>query len=107
MEKGSFWTRSRAIKTTYFNLEETMREDRFTVSPNPSDGHLTLHFDLLSGLAEINVYKSTGQWVDTFVVNTDTTKEHDYILPDLGNGLYFLVLRNNEGTVVRKVSVVR
>jgi len=100
-------TQDFAIKTTYFNLEETETDERFTVSPNPSDGHLTLHFDLLSGLAEINVYKSTGQWVDTFAVNTDTTKEYNYIMPDLGNGLYFLVLRNNEGTVVRKVSVVR
>ena len=100
-------SRDFSIKTTYFNIGETTSNECFTVSPNPSDGHLTLHFDHLKGIAEISVYKSSGQKMDSFVVDTDVTKAYDYTLPDAANGLYLLVLRNNGATLSRKVSVLR
>ena len=100
-------TRDFAVKTTYFDLDEMVDNEGFTVSPNPSNGRLTLHLDQLKGLAEISVYKSSGQWVDTFTVDADVIKIYDYTLPDRGDGLYLLVLRNNGATLVRKFSVVR
>lgn len=100
-------TRDFAIKTTYFGIDETIDNESFTISPNPSDGHLTLHLDQLKGLAEISVYKSSGQRVDNFTVDADVIKAYDYLLPETGDGLYLLVLRNNGATLVRKFSVVR
>lgn len=96
-----------AVKTTYFGTEETWDSGEFTISPNPSDGHLTLHLDGLSGMAEIGVYDSSGQRVETFVVDTDVAKVYDYNMPQGSNGLYFMVLRNKGQTAVRKVSVVQ
>ena len=100
-------TRDFAVKTTYFDLDEMIDNEGITVSPNPSNGHLTLHLDQLKGLAEISVYKSSGQRVDTFTVDADVIKTYDYTLPDMGDGLYLLVLRNNGATLARKFSVVR
>ena len=100
-------TRDFAIKTTYFGVDETIDNEMLTISPNPSDGHLTLHLDHFVGLAEVSIYKNTGQRVDTFVVDADVRKAYDYILPEAGDGLYLLVVRNNGATLVRKFSVVR
>lgn len=96
-----------AIKTTYFGVDETVDDERFTISPNPSDGHLTLHLDGLSGWTEIGIYRSTGQRIETFMMDADTTKEVDYILPVGSSGIYFIVLRNNGRTMVRKVSIMQ
>ena len=96
-----------AIKTTYFGVDEMADDERFVISPNPSNGQMTLRLDQLEGMAEISVYKSSGQLVDTFVVNANAAKVFEYTLPDRGDGLYFLVLRNNGATLVRKLSVVR
>lgn len=96
-----------AIKTTYFGVDEAKEDVRFTISPNPSDGQLTLHFDGLTGRTEINVYKSSGQRVDTFVVDTDATKVVDYSMPEGSNGFYFIVLKNEGQNIVSKVSIVQ
>lgn len=95
------------IKTTYFDVDENEAETSFSISPNPTNGHLTLHLDSLEGLAEFNVYSSSGRWIESFAVDADVTTVYDYTLPDLGDGIYFLVLRNNGSTIVKKFSVVR
>lgn len=95
-----------SIKTTYFGVDDNEGLG-FEVSPNPTDGRLTLHFEQLQGLVEVSVYNGLGQVVDTFVVDADMTKTSVYDLPDMGDGLYFLVLRNNGSIAVRKISVVR
>jgi len=100
-------TRDFSITTTYFGVDETVGNEKFTISPNPSNGHLTLHLDHLEGLAEVAVYTSSGQRVDTFVVDANVIKAYDYTLPDMGDGLYLLVVRNNGATLARKFSVVR
>lgn len=100
-------TESFAVKTTYFGADENADNDRFTISPNPSNGHFTLRLDGVEGVAEVDVYKSSGQKVDSFVVDADASNVFDYTLPDACSGLYLLVLRNNGAKWVRKVSVVR
>ena len=91
------------IRTTYFGVDEMVDNECFVVTPNPSNGHFTLHLDHLSGWVEIQVYKNSGERVDTFMVDADVIKTYDYTLKD--SGLYVLVLHNNSVTLVRKVSV--
>lgn len=100
-------TKDFAVKTTYFGTDENAENDRLTVSPNPTNGHLTLRLDGLAGRVEVGVYKSSGQRVDAFVVDAGASNVYDYTLPDECNGLYLLVLRNNGTTWVRKVAVIR
>ena len=96
-----------AVKTTYFGTDENAENDGLTVSPNPTNGHLTLRLDGLAGRVEVGVYQSSGQRVDAFMVDAGASNVYDYTLPDECNGLYLLVLRNNGTTWVRKVPVIR
>lgn len=100
-------TRDFAIKTTYFDVEEDEADKTFTISPNPTDGHLTLHLDGLKGLTEFSVYSNSGCRIESFEVDADVTTVYDYSLPDLIGGIYLLVLKNNGSTLVKRFSVVR
>ena len=95
------------IKTSYYGVNESIGDEDFTVSPNPSDGHFTLHFGDLAGRVDVAVYNTLGQKVDAFSVDTNLRKEMAYTLPDLKNGLYYFVMNCNGASVTRKVMLVR
>ena len=95
------------IKTSYFDVDEHIGFEEFEVSPNPTDGQITLRFSRMEGVAEISLYNGQGQLVDSFKVDVGAMKEMDYTLPKVGNGLYYLVLKNKGTTLTRKVAVVR
>lgn len=96
-----------AIQTTYFDLPDKEKSSAFDVSPNPSDGHLVLHFGELSGNAEVEIYNCMGQKTATFSVDLDACKEVDYVMPNHDNGLYYFVLKTNGRTLTRKVALCR
>ena len=95
------------IQTSYYGTEEFDDEEGFEVSPNPSDGRLTMHFGAMSGRTEIEVYNSMGQKMDAFSVDADSCKEMGYVMPNYDNGLYIFVLKNNGRTLTRKVALRR
>ena len=95
------------IKTSYYGVNESVGDEDFTVSPNPSDGHFTLHFGDLAGRVDVAVYNTLGQKVDAFSVDANLRKEMAYTLPDLKNGLYYFVMNCNGASVTRKVMLVR
>lgn len=96
-----------AIQTTYFDLPEPMESADFQIAPNPSTGEVTMHFGSLEGQAEFHVYNSLGQRIDTFTVDIDTHKELNYSMPASGSGLYYIVLKNNNATMTKKLSILR
>lgn len=95
------------LQTTYFGIEETHDNQDFTMSPNPSDGNLVLRFGNLEGWVEIGVFNGQGQKVDVFSVNVTLGQEMTYKMPNATNGLYYLMLRHNGKTQIRKVAVIR
>ncbi len=95
------------IQTTYFGLPEVEEGLVFEVSPNPSRGQMALHFGVMSGKAEIEVYNGMGQQIESFSVDLDSCKEMGYEMPNHESGLFYFVLKNNGRTLTRKVAVVR
>lgn len=95
------------IQTSYFDTDEYADEVEFEVLPNPTTGHLNLRFGRLQGLVEMQLYNSQGQQVDTFVVDASISHEKVYVMPETRNGLYYLVLKNREKTLIRKVVLQR
>lgn len=96
-----------SLRTTYFDVEETIGEECFTISPNPSNGNMVLCFQDLSGKAEITVVNSQGQRVDTFIMDVTGCREMTYKMPNVGNGLYYVVLETGGKRMARKVAIVR
>ena len=95
------------IRTSYFGVDETIDNQKFTVSPNPTNGNLTLHFGDLTGKAEIMVYNSQGQKVDVLDLDVTNCKERTYIMSCFPDGLYYFVLNVNGKQLIRKVSLIR
>ena len=95
------------IQTSYYGTEELDDEQGFVVYPNPSDGHLMLHFGDAEGVVEITVFNDLGQVVDTFSVEASQCHEMTYLMPDLSDGLYYFVMKNNGVILTRRVILTR
>ena len=95
------------IKTSYFDIEENGEELGFDIAPNPTEGNITLHFGDWQGLFEVQVFNTLGQMVDAFMMEANRGGEQIYSLPDVPDGLYYLVLKNNGRIGTRKVLLNR
>ena len=93
------------IQTSYYDTDENMQDADFVIVPNPTHGNVTLCFGKLNGMAEVLVYNSLGQKVDTFSVDTNLCHEMVYVMSNLEDGLYYFVLNCN-GTRVSKRAVL-
>ena len=95
------------VQTSYYDVGENDQNDDFLVAPNPTNGNVTLHFGDLHGKAEIMVFNSQGQKVDAFTVNVDWCRETSYTMPEVKNGLYYFVVKNNGRMLSQKVALIR
>ena len=91
------------IQTSYHDVEEKVVTMGFEVFPNPTNGQLTLCFGEVDGLVEILVYNDLGQKIDGFSADAGLCREKAYVMPGLGNGLYYFVMKHGGTTVTRKV----
>ncbi len=88
--------------------ETTTGSASFNVSPNPNNGHMTLHFERLSGKVDMKVYDMRGTLIDHFEVNDgfgNNTFEYD--MRHDARGIYFFVATSKEGTLAKKVVIQR
>ena len=95
------------IQTSYHGVGEEAENQGFEVFPNPTDGHLTLHFGDVSDWAQVEVYNSQGQKADAFELNVTDCKEITYDMSHLQDGLYYFVMKNQGRRLTRKVALVR
>ena len=95
------------IQTSYHDVEEYVVVSSFEVSPNPTDGHLTLRLNDLKGLAKVLVFNSLWQKVDEFVLDAEMAQEKPYTMPAVGAGLYYIVVQCDGKTLTRKIVLER
>ena len=95
------------IQTSYYDVEEMTESLGIDVSPNPTDGTVTLYFGKSNGMVEVLVYNSVGQKVDAFSVDTNLYHEKVYVMPNLKSGTYYFVLNFNGAKVSKKVILLR
>ena len=78
----------------------------FSVSPNPSNGQMTLRFENLTGRVDVKVYDMRGTLIDNiFITNDLYTNSIDYDMSGCANGVYCFVVSSKEGVVSRKVVI--
>ena len=95
------------IQTSYHGVGEAAENQGFEVFPNPTDGHLTLHFCDMSDWVQVEVYNGQGQKSDAFELNVTDCKEITYDMSHLQDGLYYFVMKNQGRRLTRKVALVR
>ncbi len=95
------------IQTSYYDVEENTQEASFVISPNPTNGNVTLHFAELCGVTEIQVFNGQGRKVDAFSVDASLQREVLYKMPDMKNGQYYFVVNSGGKRLVRKLVLAR
>ena len=95
------------IQTSYFDVEENAQNDGFEIAPNPTNGNLNLCFGDLQGLVEVEVFNNLGQKVDAFALEVVQGKEMNYLMPNVPDGLYYIVLKSETRKGIRKLLLQR
>ncbi len=80
--------------------------ERFTVYPNPSDGHFSVETDTLDlAGARIRLYRPDGKLLGSMTASSSTAASFDF--SRLNPGVYILEIRIREITVRKKIIIVR
>ena len=95
------------IQTSYYEVEEHTQDAGFTISPNPTDGRVTLCFGHVERRTEVQVFNGQGQEVDAFIVESSQGQEMSYLMPDVPDGMYFIVVKTDEKTWIQKLFLKR
>ena len=89
--------------TDVISNENTISEDIF---PNPADKYFFLPEELLNNSLNITVYNSMTPKV-TKEFNFETLKMNKFDISDLSNGIYFVLIRTNTKSIVKKLVILR
>ncbi|PJJ10525.1 putative secreted protein (Por secretion system target) [Flavobacterium sp. 1] len=83
-----YGNKSTVLATTDFEIMKNI-----FISPNPASNY----FSLNTNTAKIQIYAITGQLIKTF--NKPHTKEYQYNISELNNGLYFIKVYNEDNQI--------
>ena len=96
---------------SFYGIEEdgpSTGSGAFTVTPNPNNGQMQLHFKDLIGKIELKVFDMHGALIDQFQVNSETSS---YSLPyeskSLSEGMYFFVAKWKNTVLTEKVIIIQ
>ena len=104
---GEF-THSKWIHCSFHGVPEALPNIQAEIFPNPNDGAMTLAFDNMYGTARITVFDLTGNTVDAFEVqNSGDRQTHRYNASHLPPGAYFFRITCQEGTLTKKVLILK
>ncbi len=91
-------------------VEETIFEEGFTVSPNPTSGNLTLDFAIEEAAnATVSIHNMLGAEVMTVNLGTLASGAHiqNIEMGDLASGVYVVRLNADGGSISKKVVLAR
>lgn len=91
-------------------VEETIFEEGFTVSPNPTSGNLTLDFAIEAAAdATVSIHNMLGAEVMTVDLGTLASGSHiqNIEMGDLASGVYVVRLNADGGSIAKKVVLTR
>lgn len=83
----------------YGNKASTLSKPKFDISdgiyiyPNPASNYFTLN----TNTSKVQIYSITGQLIKSF--NKSKTKDQQYSISDLRNGIYFVKIYNDENQI--------
>jgi hypothetical protein len=83
--------------------ENEVRNENYTLYPNPNSGIFNLQFENLTGKALIEVYNITGQLVFSEVLNNSIIKTID--LSKQSKGIYLVKVKTDSYSSSEKIVV--
>lgn len=96
-DRHSIW-----IHCGYYDVQE--QTARVEILPNPNDGNMLIRCEGMSGDVEVKVFDLTGRLVDRFLLEGGTG---NYQSGRCAPGVYCFALTSREGTLMKKVIIVK
>jgi hypothetical protein len=96
-----------AISSPFFvgsiGIEDWVK-DEISIYPNPSNGKFNVDLTSVEGEVSISVYSSIGKQI--LVSEVDGGQVHSIDLSDVAQGMYTLIIRDNEGgSLTKRISI--
>ena len=105
---GENFSKTKRIHCGNYGTDEIMQRFFVDVFPNPNDGNMTLSFTYMEGDVEVTVYNLQGTQVDQFHVHNGFEKTtHTYNTHKLAPGVYFINMAGKEGSITKKVVIIK
>jgi len=92
--------------TTAPRLEDTEAENTFSIFPNPNTGSFTLQIPSLNSESQISIYNITGQLIyRSNLAETESNSSLTVTLDNVADGLYEVVLNNDQQTLTQRLII--
>ena len=92
--------------TTAPRLENTEVENSFSIFPNPNTGSFTLQIPSLKMESQISIYNIVGQLVyNSSIAAGKNASSQKILLENIADGLYEVVLNNEELTLTKRLII--
>ncbi|MBL4577422.1 MAG: T9SS type A sorting domain-containing protein, partial [Flavobacteriales bacterium] len=94
---------------SYTGIDQTLEDlIGFDIFPNPTQGHLSIKYTFSEVIDfEIRVFNKLGALVFSKSLDLEKSGSYSLDLSGQANGIYYVQLITNQGTIARKVSLIR
>lgn len=90
-------------------IEEMLARDGFSIYPNPAQDLLYLEVEKFEDLhiQEANIYSAFGQRIQAVDLSRLSSAITTIDISSLNSGMYFLIIKDQDGTITHKFNVVK
>jgi PKD repeat protein len=97
------------LKSSFLDVDEnSYTAAKVNIVPNPNNGQMRINFDDMEGLTVVKVLDMTGNQIDAFETNVNTSHySFDYTMKQYAEGIYLFVFSNNSRVFTKKVVIIQ
>jgi hypothetical protein len=93
---------------TFIGIVDIYESASINIYPNPNEGRFNVVYEFSTSLdAEISIYNKIGSLIMKYDLGTTTSGMRTVDMNNHANGIYYIRLITNQGTITKKISLIR
>ena len=97
------------LKSSFLGIDENnSAAAKVNIVPNPNNGQMRINFEDMEGLTSIKVFDMTGNQIDAFETNVNSSLySYDYTMKQHAEGIYLFAFTNSNRVFTKKVVIIQ